>query len=809
MKVLKFGGYAIDSTENILKVKEIIKAQTEPVVIVVSAFHGVTDELLELSRLAAARDKNFFRLHNDLEIKHNEIVNTLFEEPQRTEVLKRINAYLKDLISIINGVYQLNDLTPKIQDKILSFGEIMSSVIISKVIDNAEMIDAKGLIKTDDHYGNARVNFPLTNRLIRAQFNHYKKTGIVPGFIASSEHNITTTLGRGGSDYTAAIISAALEVGRLEIWTNVEGFMTADPKKVKKALAIDHLSYSEAMELSHFGAEVIYTPTIHPVYKKNIEVVIKNIYNPSGKGTLITKESKNSSTSLIKGISSIDDIDLITIQGAGMVGVKGISSRLFGTLARNDINIILITQASSEYSISFALNPSDSEPAIQALETEFESEIKVRSELNILHEKNLSIIAIVGEQMKNTPGISANLFTSLGRNGISVIATAQGSSELNISVVIKKENLKKALNVIHEGFFLSNYRELHLYLVGAGTVGGNLLKQIMNQQEVLLRDHHLKINVIGICRSKLMLLNPDGINLATYREDMEKQGEKADIELFIQKMQYLNLRNSVFIDCTAEAQIAGIYPQVLNAFVSVVTSNKIACSSEYAVYSSLKKSAREKNVRFMYETNVGAGLPIISTLNDLIRSGDKIIKLEAVLSGTLNFIFNTISEDISLSRAIQMAMDAGFAEPDPRIDLSGIDVRRKLLILARESGYPLESTDINIVPFLPEECFRGSLDDFWKEIRKHDAAFEERRKKLTNENKKLRFIAILDKGQASIELREVGITHPAYPLEGSNNIILITTLRYHEQPMVIRGYGAGADVTAAGVFADAIRVANV
>ncbi len=808
MKVLKFGGYAINSVENILKVKEVIESQTEPVIVIVSAFHGITDQLLELSRMAADRDKNFFRLHNEIESRHVDIIRSLLEEPIRSQVLNRINAYLKDLTSIINGVYQLNDLTPKIQDKVLSFGELMSSYIISYVIQNAEVIDARALIKTDDDYGNAHVNFPLSNRLIRAQFNRYRKTGIVPGFIASSEHNVITTLGRGGSDYTAAIIAAALEVDQLQIWTNVDGFMTADPKKVKKALAIENLSYAEAMELSHFGAEVVYTPTIQPVYKKNIEVVIKNIYNPGGKGTLISKESKSQGSSLIKGISSIDDIDLITLQGPGMVGVRGTSSRLFGALARTNVNIILITQASSEYSICFALNPQDSVRALRALEAEFEGE-KSRNELSIVIEKNLSIIAIVGEQMKNTPGISAILFTSLGRNGISVIATAQGSSELNISVVIRKESLDKALHVIHEGFFLSHYRELHLYLVGTGTVGGNLLKQIMNQQEVLLHDHHLKINVIGICRSKVMLLNPEGIQLANYREDMEKQGEKADIELFIQKMQFLNLRNSVFIDCTADAHIAATYAEVLNSFISVVTSNKIACSSEYSIYSNLKKTARLRNIKFMYETNVGAGLPIISTLNDLIRSGDRIIKLEAVLSGTLNFIFNTISKDIPLSKAIKMSMEAGFAEPDPRIDLSGVDVRRKLLILARESGYPLESNDIEIEPFLPAECFKGSLDDFWKSIQQLDKAFENRREKLAHENKKLRFVAHLDEGKAKISLMEVDLTHPAYPLEGSNNIILITTLRYQEQPMVIRGYGAGADVTAAGVFADIIRVANV
>lgn len=809
MKVLKFGGYAIDSAENILRVKDIIASQSESIAVVVSAFHGITDKLLELSRLAASHDKNFFRLYNEIEIKHLDIVRSLFSEPQQTEVLTQINGYLKDLISIINGIYLLNDLTPKIQDKVLSFGEILSSCIISRIIPNAELIDVRGIIKTDSRFGQAQVNFPLSDRLIRAYFKNYKKTGIIPGFIGSSEHNETTTLGRGGSDYTAAILSAALGVTRLEIWTNVDGFMTADPKKVKKALAIEQLSYAEAMELSHFGAEVIYTPTIHPVYQKNIEVVIKNTFNPAGKGTLISKEARRAEGSLIKGISSIDQVSLITLQGAGMVGVKGISSRLFGTLARTDVNIILITQASSEYSITFALSPDDSDRALRALEAEFETEIRLRNVLKILIEKDLSVIAIVGEQMKNTPGISANLFASLGRNGISVIATAQGSSELNISVVIKEESLHKALNVIHEGFFLSHYRELHLYLVGAGKVGGNLLRQIMNQQEVLLQEHHLKINVVGICRSKLMLLNPDGINLSDYREEMKQLGEKTDIDLFIQKMKYLNLRNSVYIDCTAEARVAATYKTVLGAFVSVVTANKIACSSEYLLYSDLKRTAREKNVKFMYETNVGAGLPIISTLNDLIRSGDKIIRLEAVLSGTLNFIFNTISEEITLSKAVHMAMDQGFAEPDPRIDLSGMDVKRKLLILARESGYPLESENITIHPFLPGACFTGSLDNFWKTLRDLDPVFEEKRKKLALENRRLRFVASLIDGEARIELIEVGLDHPAYPLEGSNNIILITTHRYHEQPMVIRGYGAGADVTAAGLFADIIRVANV
>ncbi len=807
--MLKFGGTSIGTAENILRIKKIIEAQPEQLIVVISALHNVTDQLIELCTHAAAKDKNFFRVYNEIEIKHLEAIKLLFEEPLLTEVQSRINSYLKELSNIINGIYLLNDITPKIQDKVLSFGEIMASYLISKVIDNAEVVDAKGMIKTDSSFGHAVVNMPLSTRLIRSFFKNYKKTAVVPGFIASNDKGETTTLGRGGSDYTAAILAAALDAPRLEMWTDVDGFMTADPRKVKKAFAIDSLSYAEAMELSHFGAEVIYTPTIQPAYQKNIEIAIKNTFNPEAPGTLISKESKSKGSSLIKGISSMDETDLITLMGPGMVGVRGISSRLFGTLADHNVNIILITQASSEYTITFAIHPNDTERAIKALEHQFESEIKLRNELVIRLERELSIIAIVGERMKNTPGISANLFTSLGRNGISVIATAQGSSELNISIVIKKDSLRKALNVIHEGFFLSHYKELHLFLAGIGTVGGNLLKQINAQQDKLLQDHRLKINVIGISSSKKMLLNPEGIDLNQYREELDRQGEKADLELFIQKMKYLNLRNSVFIDCTADAAVTTVYRDVLSSFVSIVTANKIACSSAYALYKDLKNTAREKNVRFTYETNVGAGLPIISTLNDLIRSGDKIIRLEAVLSGTLNFIFNTISETIPLSRAIKMAKEKGFSEPDPRIDLSGTDVRRKLLILCRECGYEFEDNDITIKPFLPAACFEGSPENFWEAVQQQDTLFEERRKKLERENKKMRFVARLDDGKATIELAEVDFMHPAYPLEGSNNIILITTDRYHEQPMVIRGYGAGAEVTAAGVFADIIRIANV
>jgi aspartokinase/homoserine dehydrogenase 1 len=595
----------------------------------------------------------------------------------------------------------------------------------------------------------------------------------------------------------------------LEIWTDTDGFMTADPKKVDKAYTIESLSYSEAIELSHFGAKVIYTPTLRPVYKKLIPVVIRNSFNPSVKGTLISEKPSNGSRSPIKGISSIDHIDLITLQGPSMVGVSGTSMRLFGSLAKRNVNIILITQASSEYSITFAVNPSDTKKAVEGIYQEFDREIAFKKELKILVEKVLSIIAIVGERMKNTPGISATLFRSLGRNGINVIATAQGSSELNISVVIRNENLKKALNVIHDGFFLSKYKELHLFLAGTGFVGSSLVNQLCKQLETLLKDHNLNINLLGITNSRKMLIGNKSIPLDACKELLNSAGEKSDIDAFISQMTRLNLRNSVFIDCTANAKVAGTYLDVLQKYVSVVTANKIACSSEYAYYHLLKSIAIEKGVRFIYETTVGAGLPIIKTINDLVVSGDKILKIEAVLSGTLNFVFNNLGPGMPLSTIIRVAKERGISEPDPRIDLSGIDVVRKILILAREAGYEIEKDDVVVKKFLPEECFDGSLEDFYQKVRKYDDEFEQQRKLLAAQNKKWRFFASMDRGKASVELITVDPAHPTYDLEGSNNIVLLTTERYRELPMVIKGYGAGADVTAAGVFADIMRVVNV
>ena len=808
MKVLKFGGSSVGTPECIRQVRKIIENQDGPSVVVVSAMQGVTDQLVRICDLANMGDGDYRKLLKNLEDRHYETVNTLFRINQQSNILAGIKMLINELEEILHGVFLLKDLTPKTSDRILSFGERISSFILSFYIDGAYLVEIQELIRTDDHFGNARVDFPATNKLLRDHFSSLKRNAVVPGFIASTKNNEISTLGRGGSDYTASIIAAALDASILEIWTDVDGFMTADPRKVPKAYAIEKLTYAEAMELSHFGAKVVYTPTIQPVLNKRIKIHIKNTYAPDSKGTLIGARDTMPNLQMIKGISSIDEIDLITIQGSGLVGVTGISARLFTALARRGINIILNTQASSEYSISFAVTPADSDRAMAAIGEEFTHEIEFLKSIKIQHEKELSIIAIVGEKMRNTPGISAKLFRSLGRNGINVIAIAQGSSELNISVVISRHSLRKALNVIHEGFFLSHYKELHLYLVGLGNVGSSLLRQITGQQKKLLRNHRLQIHLVGLANSRRMILSQDGIDLES-SSDLLGDGAKTDLEQFVSEISRMNLRNGVLIDCTASEEVAALYPRLFNAFVSVVTANKIACSSGYRQYQELKSLSQQKGVKFLYETNVGAGLPVINTINDLINSGDRILELEAVLSGTLNYIFNSIGSKVPLSRAIRMAKEEGYSEPDPRIDLSGTDVVRKLLILSRESGYQLEERDITSVPFLPGDCFKGSLDDFWEKVAKQDAVFEDKRQKLEQEGKKLRFIAGMKKGKAGVGLQEVASDHPFYSLEGSNNIIMITTERYKDHPMIIKGYGAGAEVTAAGLFADVIRIANI
>jgi bifunctional aspartokinase / homoserine dehydrogenase 1 len=809
MKVLKFGGTSVGSPERIRGVKKIIESQGSPCVIVVSAFQGITDELKLISELASSRNNEYKILLEKVITKHTEYSKQLIIKDKLGAVLKEIENIFADLRETLNGIYLLRELSKHALDQTLSIGELLSSLIISNLMDDSLLIDSRSFIKTDSNFGFANVDFTLTNSLIKKCITETRKLIIVPGFIASNQSNQTTTLGRGGSDYTSAIIAAALDAEVLEIWTDVDGFMTADPKKVEKAYAIENLTYSEAIELSHFGAKVIYTPTLRPVYKKNIPILVLNTFNPESKGTIISHKSSDDNRSPIKGISSIDHIDLITLQGTGMVGVTGTSMRLFGALAKNNINIILITQASSEYSITFAVIPSDSGTAAEAIHEEFKNEVDLNNELKVLIEKNLSIIAIVGERMKNTPGISATLFKSLGRNGINVIATAQGSSELNISVVIKNESLKKALNVIHDGFFLSRYKEMYLFIAGTGLVGSSLLKQIQNQHSSLLNEHNLKVNLMGVINSRKMLIDKKGISLENYRDNLKTDGEKGDISGFIQQMTRFNLRNSVFIDCTANENVASKYADILSKYVSIVAANKIACSSEYNYYQQLRSIANERGVRFMYETTVGAGLPIIKTINDLILSGDKILKIEAVLSGTMNFIFNELSPEMPLSNAIRKAREKGYSEPDPRVDLSGTDVVRKILILAREAGYTIEKDDVLVTKFLPDECFTGDLNAFFEKVREHDDEFEQKRKLLAKQNKKWRFFATLDQGKARVELLTIDSEHPSFNLEGSNNIILLTTDRYNELPMVIKGYGAGAEVTAAGVFADLMRVVNV
>jgi aspartokinase/homoserine dehydrogenase 1 len=809
MKVLKFGGSSVGNSERIRIVKKIIASERLPLVLVVSALQGVTDSLKNISESAAGHDAGYKPKLEELIKNHRVVCDELLDGDSLKTTLSKVDQIFQELSETLSGLFLLRELSKYSLDKSLSTGERVSSVIISAFFENSLLIDAREIIKTDNNYGNANVDFTLTNSLIRKKILRRNKLIIVPGFISSTVENEPTTLGRGGSDYTAAIIAAAINADMLEIWTDTDGFMTADPRKVEKAYAIAALTYSEAIELSHFGAKVIYTPTLRPVYKKLIPVLVRNSFNPDVKGTLISEKSSNGSRSPIKGISSIDHIDLITLQGPTMVGVTGTSMRLFGSLAKRNVNIILITQASSEYSITFAVNPPDTKKAVEAINQEFEREVTFKKELKIVIERDLSIIAIVGERMKNTPGISATLFWSLGRNGINVIATAQGSSELNISVVIKNESLKKALNVIHDGFFLSKFKELHLFLAGTGFVGSSLISQLQKQRETLLKEHNLNINLLGITNSRKMLLGNKPIPLETCKESLSTSGEKSNIDAFISQMTKLNLRNSVFIDCTADARVATTYKEALQKYVSVVTASKIACSSEYSYYHLLKSIASDRGVRFMYETTVGAGLPVIKTIQDLVVSGDKILKIEAVLSGTLNFIFNTLGPEKPLSATIRIAKEKGISEPDPRVDLSGIDVVRKILILSREAGYTIEKEDVIVNRFLPEECFEGDLESFYDKVRQYDDEFERQRKELVKQNKKWRFFASMDRGKARVELISVDSSHPTFDLEGSNNIVLLTTERYRELPMVIKGYGAGADVTAAGVFADIMRVVNV
>jgi aspartokinase/homoserine dehydrogenase 1 len=809
MKVMKFGGSSVGTPDSIKKVKRIVEQAGDDVIVVVSALGGVTDKLLSISKIAAQGDASYKAALSDICLKHTLMVEQVIPQSSAREQLQiKVQAMLGELQNIFQGIYLIKDLSPKTSDTIVSYGERLSSTICADLC-GAQWFDSREFIKTEKKQGKNFLDTELTNKLIQDTFSPLPRLSLVPGFISTDrDSGEVTNLGRGGSDYTAAIIAAALNADSLEIWTDVDGFMTADPRVISTAYTISELTYTEATELCNFGAKVVYPPTIYPVCHKNIPILIKNTFNPEGKGTVI-REGLSGFEKAIKGISSINDTSLINVRGLGMVGVIGINKRIFRALADNGISVFLVSQASSENSTSIGVKDEDAAKACAVLNEEFSKEIETGELFPITSEEGLATVAIVGENMKHTPGIAGKLFGTLGRNGISVIACAQGASETNISFVVERRLLRKSLNVIHDSFFLSEYQMLNLFICGIGTVGGSLIKQIHSQRQKLMQENGLQLNVVGIANSKKCILNRAGIDLADYQSELNEKGIDSTPETLLQQVLDMNIFNSVFVDCTANAQVADLYKDLLEHNISVVAANKISASSSYDNYSLLKHIAHTRGVKYLFETNVGAGLPIINTINDLIHSGDKILKIEAVLSGTLNFIFNVISADVPLSKAIHMAKEQGYSEPDPRIDLSGKDVIRKLVILAREAGYRLEQSDVEKHLFIPDALFEGTLDNFWKNVSQLDADFESRRQKLTEDGKRWRFVAKFENGKATVGLQEVGMGHPFYGLEGSNNIILLTTERYKQYPMMIQGYGAGAEVTAAGVFADIMSIANV
>lgn len=811
MKVMKFGGTSVGSVNSILSVKKIVESASEPVIVVVSALGGITDKLINTSKMAAAGNPAYEEEFRNIVSCHFDMVKKVIPAGESQTLLHyQVGELLNELKDIFQGIFLIKDLSPKTSDTIVSYGERLSSLIASRLIKGAVWFDSRLFIKTEKKHSKHTLDTELTNRLVKETFKEIPQISLVPGFISSDKvTGEVTNLGRGGSDYTAAVIAAALEASSLEIWTDVDGFMTADPRVISTAYTITELSYVEATELCNFGAKVVYPPTIYPVCHKNIPILIKNTFNPEGVGTVIRQEISHSQSKAIKGISSINDTSLITVQGLGMVGVIGVNYRIFKALAKNGISVFLVSQASSENSTSIGVRNADADLACEVLNEEFTKEIEMGEISPIQAEKNLATVAIVGENMKHTPGIAGKLFGTLGRNGINVIACAQGASETNISFVVDSKSLRKSLNVIHDSFFLSEYQVLNLFICGVGTVGGSLVEQIRCQQQKLMVENGLKLHVVGIIDASKAMFNRSGFDLSNYREELREKGIDSSLDKIREEIIGMNIFNSVFVDCTASPDIASLYKDFLQHNISVVAANKIAASSAYDNYRDLKLIARQRGVKYLFETNVGAGLPIINTINDLIHSGDKILKIEAVLSGTLNYIFNKISADIPFSRTIKMAQEERYSEPDPRIDLSGKDVIRKLVILAREAGYKLEQEEVEKNLFVPNNFFEGSLDDFWKRVPSLDADFENRRQVLEKENKRWRFVAKLEDGKASVGLQEVDRNHPFYGLEGSNNIILLTTERYKEYPMMIQGYGAGAGVTAAGVFADIMSIANV
>ena len=811
MKVLKFGGTSVGSVESIHSLKRFVEkeARHQPVIVVVSALGGITDKLISTSQLAVEGDENWKKEYEQMVERHHKIIDTIITNTKDRELLfNKVDTLFTELHSIYYGVYLIHDLSKKTLDTIVSYGERLSSNIVSTFVRGSKLYDAREFIKTEVLNGKNTLDSELTTKLVIDSFKELPRIALVPGFIATDKNSgDTTNLGRGGSDYTASIIAATLDAETLEIWTDVDGFMTADPKVIRSAYTIDELSYLEAMELCNFGAKVIYPPTIYPVCIKNIPIHVKNTFNPENRGTVIKSKIENNSKA-IRGISSIKDTTLITVSGLSMVGVIGVNRRIFTALADKGISVFLVAQASSENSTSIGVRDEDAAAAVKVLNKEFKAEIDDGAMVPMQAESNLATIAIVGENMKHTPGIAGKLFGTLGRSGISVIAFAQGASETNISFVVDTKYLRKSLNVIHDSFFLSEYNVLNLFICGVGTVGGKLIEQIRTQYEELKEHSKLKLNVVGIASSKNAIFDREGLDLNNYRE-LLKASVPSTPEKLREHILDMNIFNSVFVDCTASKDIATLYQSFLSHNISVVTANKIAASSKYENYRLLKDTALERGVKFLYETNVGAGLPIIGTINDLRNSGDRILKIEAVLSGTLNFIFNELSATVPFSETVKRARQQGYAEPDPRIDLSGIDVIRKLVILTREAGYQVEQADVKKSLFVPDEYFEGSVEDFWQRLPQLDADFEKKRSKLEAEHKRWRFVATMEGGETRVALQAVDRNHPFYRLEGSNNIVMLTTERYKEYPMQIQGYGAGASVTAAGVFANIMSIANV
>lgn len=813
MKILKFGGSSVATPERIKSVIEIVKPylKKEDIALVFSAFGGVTDALIQISKLALEGNAEYHQRFEQLERRHLDAVRELITVQSQSSILAQVKFTMNELEDVLHGIFLVKERTPRTLDYVMSFGERLSAYIITEAFNNAgvhaEYLDTRSAIRTDDHFGHARVDFQTTNKLIQEHFRHHIDLQIITGFIGSSESGETTTLGRSGSDYTAAIFAGALQAQALEIWTDVDGMMTADPRLVKKAFTVPQMSYQEAMELSHFGAKVVFPSTMQPAMSNGIPIWIKNTFNPSFEGTLISVDTINGK--IIKGISSMSNISLLSVEGTGLLGVVGVSMRLFGALASAKVNVILISQASSEHSICFAVDSASARNAKTAIEREFQYEIRDKYMEEVHVESDLAIIAIVGANMKHNPGTSGRMFNALGKNGVNVIAIAQGSSELNISAVIKQVDVAKALNSLHEAFFLSDRKILNIFLVGAGLIGRTLLQMINQQRDHLAQHNALEVHVVAICNSKKMYFDAAGIDLLNYTNQLQERGDTMSLQAFSDKMVSMNLSNSIFVDCTASEDVTEHYESILSSSISIVTPNKKANSGPLGKYQVLRSTALKRGVKFLYETNVGAGLPVINTLNDLLLSGDEVIRVDAVLSGTLNFIFSSFTEGKKFSDVVKEAKEKGYTEPDPRDDLNGMDVARKILILSRETGLPLELKDIQVQNLVPEAC-RGnmSIDDFFKKLETFDNDFDRMRKEAAAKHEKLRYRAILENGKVDVRLSSVPEQHPFYSLAGSDNIILLTTQRYHDRPMVIRGPGAGAEVTAAGVFADIIRIGH-